>query len=48
VLKPEDCRVRPKHVVEEYTQEKYVAFSTVITLIYRRITVIQQDAEIQH
>jgi hypothetical protein len=44
--------VRPKLVVEEYTQDKYenknVAFRTVITLIYRRLLVMQQDAEIQY
>jgi hypothetical protein len=37
---PEDGDVRPKHVVEEYTQDKYnnknVAFRTVVTLVYRR------------
>jgi hypothetical protein len=49
---PEDGRVRPKHVVEEYTQDKYknrnVAFRTVITHKYIRLIVMQQDAEIQH
>jgi hypothetical protein len=49
---PEDGRVRPKHVVEEYTQDKYknknVAFTTVITFMYRRLMAMQQDAEIQH
>jgi hypothetical protein len=36
---PENGRVRPKHVAEEYTQVKYkdknVAFRTVIELVYR-------------
>jgi hypothetical protein len=49
---PEDGSVRPKHVAEEYTQDKYKnkneAFRTVIPLIYRRLMVIQQDADIQH
>jgi hypothetical protein len=48
---PEDGCIRPRHVLEEYTQDKYknknVAFTTVITLIYRRLMVMQQDAEIQ-
>jgi hypothetical protein len=47
---PEDGRVRPKHVVAEYTQEKYrnknVAGRAVITRIYRRLIVMQEDAEI--
>jgi hypothetical protein len=38
---PEDGCVRPKHVVEEYTQDKYknktVAFRAVITFIYRSV-----------
>jgi hypothetical protein len=37
---PEDGRVRTKHVVEDYTQDKYenenVACKTVITRIYKR------------
>jgi hypothetical protein len=49
---PEDGRVRPKHGVEEYTQDKYmnkdVTFTTAITLTYRRLMVMQQGAEIQH
>jgi hypothetical protein len=49
---PEDGHMRLKHIVEEYTQDKYknknVAFRAVITLIYRRLMVMQQDAEIQH
>jgi hypothetical protein len=48
---PEVGRVRPKHVVEEYTQDKYenknVAFRTMITLTYRILIVTQQDAGIQ-
>jgi hypothetical protein len=50
VSTPEDGRLRPKHVIEEYTQDKYenknVAFRAVITLIYRSIMVMQQDADI--
>jgi hypothetical protein len=46
----EDGGVRPKHDVKEYTQDKHknknVAFRTVITLIYRRLIVMQEDAEI--
>jgi hypothetical protein len=49
---PEDGRVKTKHVIEEYTQDKYknknVAFRMVITLIYRRLIIMEQDAEIQH
>jgi hypothetical protein len=47
---PEDGRMRPKHVVEEYTQHKMknVVFQTMITLKYRRLMVTKQDAEIQH
>jgi hypothetical protein len=41
---PEDGRMRLKHVVEKYTQDKYesknVAFRTVITLIYRGLIVM--------
>jgi hypothetical protein len=48
----EDGHVRPKHVVEEYTQDRYVnknfAFRTMMTLIYRILVVMQQDAEIHY
>jgi hypothetical protein len=51
VSTPEDGRVRLKHIVEEYTQDKYNnkkdAFRAVITLIYRSLIVMQQGAEIE-
>jgi hypothetical protein len=38
---PQDGRMRPKHVVEEYVENKYmnknIAFGKVIRLIYRRL-----------
>jgi hypothetical protein len=48
---PEDGRVRSKHIVEEYIRDKYenknMGFRTMITLMHRRLIVIQQDPEIQ-